>query len=90
MSVTEAPHTTDFTVPSWAPAEFLDTPFDDETVLRATICQLGASRWQWTIMSMGKNHGELISSGIERGVSAARQAAASEIEKCLQDPLASE
>ena len=88
MSVLEAPRPAGFTLPSWAPAEFLDTPYEDGTTLRAIICRLGPKSWQWSIMSIGREHGELIGSGVEPNVNAARRIAATEIDKCLQDPTA--
>lgn len=88
MSITEAnPTATAFTLPRWSAAEFLDTPYADRLLLRAVICRLGPARWQWSIMSIGKDSGELISQGTERTVVEARQTAAAEIDMCIRDPL---
>jgi hypothetical protein len=88
MSIIEAPATTQFSLPSWAVAEFLDTPFADGLMLRAVICRLGPGRWQWSILSIADDRGELISLGTAPTITAARQTAAGEIEKCIHDPLA--
>jgi len=88
MSIAEAPAATEFALPSWAAAEFLDTPYTDGLMLRAVICRLAARRWQWMVMSIAEERGEVISLGTAASVSAARRTAASEIEKCIQDPFA--
>lgn len=88
MSVLEATHTTDFTLPSWSAAEFLDTPYGGGLLLRAVICRLAPGRWQWSIMAIENDRGELIAIGTERCVAEARRTAASEIEKCIHDPSA--
>ena len=91
MSTLTAPAgDTDFALPAWSAAEFLDTPFVDRLTLRAVICRLGPGRWQWIIMNIGKGYGEIIAVGTEASVMEARQTAAAEIEKCVQDPLAEE
>jgi hypothetical protein len=88
MSIIEAPAATSFTLPSWTAAEFLDTPYADGSMLRALICRLSPSRWQWCVMSLADDRGEVISLGTETTLGAARQTAAGEIEKCIQDALA--
>ncbi len=70
----------------WSGAEVLDTPVSGELVLRALVCRLAAGKWQWSISSCDGERGELISSGIEKTVVAARQMATSEIAKCLENP----
>jgi hypothetical protein len=70
----------------WAAAEVLDTPVSGKLVLRALVCRLSASKWQWSIGSYEGERGELISAGIETTAAAARQMATSEIAKCLEDP----
>jgi hypothetical protein len=88
MNVTEIAHTTEFSLPQWSAAEFLDMPFADGLLLRALICRLGAGKWQWSIMSIdGDRGGELIGVGTEKTVAEARQTAASELDKCIRDPL---
>lgn len=82
-----ATHATEFHLPQWAAAEFLDVPYAEGPVLRALICRLSAGRWQWSIMTVGDDSGEIISTGTERSVTGARQAAASEIDKCIHNPL---
>jgi len=72
----------------WSAAEFLDAPFSGDTKLRAMICRLGPGKWQWVIMSLDCRSGELIASGTETDISAARTRAASEIAKCLESPFA--
>ncbi|HWB51702.1 MAG TPA: hypothetical protein VG651_21520 [Stellaceae bacterium] len=79
---------TTFDLPSWSAAEFLDTPFSEELILRAVICRLGPARWQWSILTIGSDRGEVIAIGTETSATAARQTAASEIEKCMHDPRA--
>lgn len=76
-----------FSLPQWAAAEFLDVPYAEGPVLRAVICRLSTGRWQWSVMTVGEDSGEIISTGMERSVSGARQAAASEIDKCIHNPL---
>jgi hypothetical protein len=87
MSIVEAPAATGFTLPSWAAAEFLDTPYDERLMLRAVICRVGPRRWQWIVMSIAEDRGEVISLGTEASIAAARRTAASEIEKSIQDPF---
>ena len=87
MSIIEAPAATEFALPSWTAAEFLDTPYANGLMLRALICRLAPSRWQWSIMSIAADRGELIGLGVERTIGAARRTAAGEIEKCIQDAL---
>jgi len=87
MNVHEVTRTTEFSLPLWSAAEFLDTPFSDGLVLRALICRLGAGKWQWCIMSIRADGGEVISLGTEPTVERARQSAASELDKCIRDPL---
>jgi hypothetical protein len=91
MSIIEAPvsapSATEFALPSWTVAEFLDTPYADGLMLRAVICRLGPGRWQWSVMSIEDDRGEVISLGTEASIGAARRTAAGEIEKCIQDAL---
>lgn len=88
MNADQATQATEFRLPQWAAAEFLEVPYAaDGPLLRAIICRLGAGRWQWSIMAMGEESGELISAGTATSVSGARQAAASEIDKCIHNPL---
>ena len=72
----------------WSAAEFIDAPLADGLVLRALVCRLGAGRWQWSISSLEGDSGELICVGIESSVAGARRTAASEIVKCLENPIA--
>ncbi|HWD56911.1 MAG TPA: hypothetical protein VG308_01425 [Stellaceae bacterium] len=74
-------------LPEWTAAEVLDAPLPDRNRLRAVVVRLGAGRWQWTINSILRDRGELISTGIEKSAAAARDMAASELAKCLTDPL---
>ena len=88
MNVNEATRATEFSLPHWSAAEFLDTPYADGLVLRALICRLGIGKWQWSIMSIdGDRGGELISVGTEKTVMDARRTAAGELDKCIRDPL---
>jgi hypothetical protein len=88
MSVTETARVAEFNLPRWSAAEFLDTPYADGLVLRALICRLGAGKWQWSILSIdGDRDGELISIGTENTVAEARCTAASELDKCIRNPL---
>jgi hypothetical protein len=87
MNVREATNTTQFTLPHWSPAEFLDMPYVDGFVLRALVCRLGG-KWQWSIMSIeGDSDGKLISLGTAKTVADARRIAASELDKCIRDPF---
>ena len=81
------PQTTGMSLPEWAAAEVLDTPLADDSLLRAVICRLAAGKWQWSILSIEAERGALISSGVEKSIAAARQAATCEIAKCIEDPL---
>jgi len=88
MDVKEAAHTAEFSLPQWSAAEFLDMPYADGFVLRALICRLKASKWQWSIMAIDAGgEGELIGIGTEKTVTEARQTAASELDKCIRDPF---
>jgi len=88
MNVAEATHTTEFNLPQWSAAEFLDIPYADGLLLRALICRLGAGKWQWSVMTISAHDGgELISVGTEKTVGQARLTAASELDKCIRDPL---
>lgn len=88
MNVHEVSRTTEFSLPLWSAAEYLDTPFSDGLVLRALICRLESGRWQWCIMSIRAEGGEVIGLGSERTVEKARQTAAAELDKCIRDPRA--
>jgi hypothetical protein len=89
MNVTEAPtQTAEFSLPQWSAAEFLDVPYADGLLLRALICRLSAGKWQWSIMSIDGDDGELISLGVEKTVVEARHTAAGELDKCIHDPFA--
>jgi hypothetical protein len=87
MEASQAAHATEFRLPRWAAAEFLDVPYAEGPVLRAIICRLSAGRWQWSVMTVGDDCGEVISTGTEPSITGARQAAASEIDKCIRNPL---
>jgi len=77
----------DLALPQWSAAEVLDTAFADNLTLRALVCRLAAGRWQWSILSIDGEHGELISIGVAPSLSAARIAATSEITKCVENAL---
>ena len=88
MDVKEATQITAFNLPQWSPAEFLDMPYVDGLVLRALICRLAPGKWQWSVMSIdGGRGGELIGLGTEGSLAQARATAASELDKCMRDPL---
>jgi hypothetical protein len=87
MSISEAHETTAFTLPQWSAAEFLDMPYADGLVLRALICRLTSRKWQWSIMSIDGDRGELIGIGAEGSLADARATAACELDKCIRDPL---
>lgn len=76
----------DLPLSEWSAAEVLDAPFADDQMLRAIVCRLGAHRWQWSVCSLDRDRGELISIGTERTAAGARQTAADEIAKCLESP----
>ena len=71
----------------WSAAEVLDTPFSDDLTLRALVCRLSAGKWQWSIISLSGDRGELIGAGLEKSLAAARATATAEIAKCLDNPL---
>lgn len=88
MKVHEATRETEITFPLWSAAEFLDVPVSG-LVVRALICRLGHSKWQWSILSIERDgEGRLICAGVEKSVGDARLTAASEIDKCVQEPFA--
>lgn len=88
MDVREATETTTFTLPLWSAAEFLDMPYVDGLVLRALVCRLAPGTWQWSVMSLeAGRRGELIGIGTEGSLAEARATAASELDKCMRDPL---
>jgi hypothetical protein len=72
----------------WSEAEFCDTPFADDLVLRAMVCQLGTGRWQWSVTSLDGDQGELISIGTASSAVAAQRMAMDEVTKCIGNPLA--
>jgi hypothetical protein len=72
----------------WSAAEFLDTPHADGLILRALVCRLGAGKWQWSISSLDGGNGALICAGFEKTIAEARETAASELIKCLENPIA--
>jgi hypothetical protein len=71
----------------WSAAEVLDTPSSDGRTLRALVCRLGVGKWQWSVSSLDSDRGELISTGLEPSLTAARATATAEIGKCLDNPL---
>lgn len=77
----------DLPLSEWSAAEVLNAPLADDQMLRAVVCRLDAHRWQWSVCSLDRDHGELISIGTERTAAAARQTAADEIAKCLESPI---
>ena len=72
----------------WSSAEFLDVPLADRLVLRGLVCRLATSQWQWSVISLYGDRGELICSGTARSAAAAQRTVASEISKCVEDPTA--
>jgi hypothetical protein len=81
------PHAVDTDPVEWSAAEVFDTPSSDGHTLRALVCRLGAGKWQWSVSSLDSDRGELISTGLEKSLAAARATATAEIAKCLDDPL---
>lgn len=84
LDVADPARADDLALLEWSAAEVLDAPFADDQLLRAMVCRLGAHRWQWSVCSLERERGELISVGIERTAAAARQTATVEITKCLE------
>lgn len=80
--------TTEVSSPEWSAAEILDTPLSGNLTLRALVCRLAASKWQWSILSLDAESGAVISTGVEKSIAAARQMATSEIAKCIENPFA--
>jgi hypothetical protein len=74
-------------LPQWSAAEVLDTFLSSNLTLRALVCRLAAARWQWSILSIDGERGELISVGVAPSLTAARGAAATEITKCVENAL---
>jgi hypothetical protein len=87
MNASETTQVIEFTQPQWAVAELLDIPYADGSLLRAVICRISFGKWQWSVMSISGDSGELIGLGRENSVAAARQTVASEIDKCIHSPL---
>lgn len=87
MDISEGVETMTFTLPRWSTAEFIDIPYAGGLVLRALICRLGPNKWQWSVMSIDGDHGEVIGIGIARSRAEARAITASELDKCMRDPL---
>jgi hypothetical protein len=87
VDIANPSHPVELDLPEWSSAEILDTPLTDDSRLRALVCRLGGGRWQWSISAIDGDRGELISIGIEKNAAAARSTAASEIAKCLENPL---
>jgi|HubBroStandDraft_4_1064222.scaffolds.fasta_scaffold261254_2 hypothetical protein len=77
----------DVDLADWSAAEFLDAPQADGLALRALICRLGAGKWQWSITSLDGDSGALICAGLEKTIAEARETAASELVKCLENPI---
>lgn len=86
MDIREATRATAFNLPQWSAAEFLDMPFDG-LVLRALVCRLAPGKWQWSVMSIDRDRGELIGIGNEGSQAQASATAACEIDKCMRDPF---
>lgn len=84
LDVADPARADDLALLEWSAAEVLDAPFADDQLLRAMVCCLGAHRWQWSVCSLERDRGEMISVGIERTAAAARQTATVEIIKCLE------
>lgn len=74
-------------LPRWSAAEVLDTLLSEDLTLRALIFRQSAARWEWSVMSIEGERGELIASGVERSLNAARMTANSEITKCVENAL---
>jgi hypothetical protein len=87
LDIQRSPRAMHLVLPQWSAAEVLDTPFSDNLTLRALVCRLAAAQWQWSILSIDGERGELISIGVAPSLSAARIAAASEIAKCVESAI---
>ena len=74
-------------LPEWSAAEILDTSLSDDLMLRAIVCRLSSGRWQWSITTLAAERGELISTGTEKNIGAARRMATSEMAKCVENAL---
>jgi hypothetical protein len=71
----------------WSEAQFTDQQMTDGLIVRAVVCPLQSGGWQWTVSSLDRFGGEVISVGVETSAAKARLTAASEIEKCIEDPI---
>jgi len=82
MDIREATQSTAFNLPQWSAAEVLDVPFDG-LVLRALVCRLAPGKWQWSVMSIDRDWGELIGIGNEGSQAQASATAACEIDSAI-------
>jgi hypothetical protein len=71
----------------WSAAQVCDTPFAGGLTLRAMVCRLATGNWQWSVISLAGDQGELISNGTTNSAAAAQRMAMDEVAKCLGDPL---
>ena len=71
----------------WLYAEIQDVPFVEGVIVRAIVCRIGIAIWQWSVVAMDGDRGELISIGTMPDKVSARRAAASEVGKCFSSPF---
>jgi hypothetical protein len=72
---------------SWSSAEFLDVPCSGDALLRAMVCPLGSGKWQGLVLYLSNADGEVISVTMAKTAAEAREIAASELDKCIHDPI---
>ena len=87
LDLDNASRAAELALPEWCAAEFFDMPLSDDVKLRALVCYLGASKWQWSVVSLEGDRGELISIGVKDSAAAARATALSEITKCVENAI---
>jgi hypothetical protein len=87
MRVNEVCRAAESPISCWSAAEVLDVPYADRAVLRAVTCQLGPGKWQVLVLYLDATGGEVISSIVSKTAAEAREIAASELDKCIRDPL---
>jgi hypothetical protein len=86
VDIDNPPHADSLDRSEWSAAEFRDTPFADDLTLRALVCRLQIGTWQWSVLSLDGDRGELISIGTANSAAAAQRMAMSEVAKCLDTP----
>ena len=89
MRLNQAFRAVESPIPCWTAAEFLDVPCQEGALLRAVVCPLGPAKWQAIVLYLsGTGSGEVISTTAAKTAAEAHEIAASELDKCIHDPIA--